>query len=142
MKSFSFRILLVVFLTLLSACSSTSTLAGGSWQLVELDGQKLPDHITITLMLDDKMVYGSGGCNTYSGSYVQRGTKLTIRGLTSTLMACETGSNFETAYFSALERVDTFEITNDQLILRDAQGARRLVFIPMPQSVMTLPHII
>lgn len=132
MKFLYFLTLLVLLLAspLLSACSPAQSLSGSSWRLVELNGQKLPEGVNITLAFDDETIEGSGGCNSYSGSYERSDSNLTFSDVTSTLMYCEDSSTFETDYFNALKSVGTFELTGNQLTLSGAQEAAKLVFAP------------
>jgi heat shock protein HslJ len=115
---------------LLSACSAVQGLSGSSWQLVELNGQKLPDGVIITLAFDDDTLEGSGGCNSYSATYERSDSNLTISDITSTLMYCEDSSAFETEYFNALKSLGSFELAENQLTLSGDQGAIKLVFAP------------
>ncbi len=58
----------------------------------------------------DGTVGGSGGCNSYSGTYTLSGDQLSVGPLASTMMFCEAGGQQEATYFTAL------------------QGAKRLAF--------------
>lgn len=132
MKPLYFITLLVFLLAipLLSACSTVSGLSGSSWQLVELNGQKLPPEVIITLTFDDDTIEGSGGCNTYSANYERNDSNLTITDITSTLMFCEDSSTYETEYFNALQTVGAFELAEDRLTISGAQESVNLVFAP------------
>ena len=115
---------------LLSACSAVQGLSGSSWQLVELNNEKLPEGVTITLAFGDKSIEGSGGCNSYSATYERSDSNLTISDITSTLMYCEDSSAYETEYFNALKSVGSFELAENQLTLSGDQDAIKLVFAP------------
>lgn len=123
-------LILLIAIQMLSACSAVQGLSGRSWQLIELNGQKLPAAVIITLTFDDKTIEGSGGCNSYSASYERSDSNLTINDITSTLMYCEDTSAYETDYFNALKSVEAFELTDKQLTLSAAQVDVRLVFAP------------
>ena len=60
----------------------------------------------------DGSVSGSGGCNSYSGSFQVDGERIAFGPAAVTAMACESGMDQETAYFAALENATTFELTD------------------------------
>jgi len=99
-------------------------LAGSEWQLVELQGEAVAGEITLTFG-EDGAVSGSGGCNTYGGSYSADDGMLTLSQLFSTEMACleENLMAQEIAYFDALQSAANYEMTaEDQLVITLTQG--------------------
>lgn len=122
--------LFFLFAALLAACAGTAvpTLEGTGWQLVEMDGAKLPLHILITLSFDKGQAGGSGPCNGYGADYVQKGTELTLGQIASTLMYCDGVMEYETAYTAALGTARSFRREGDALRLLDDAGKVVLVF--------------
>ena len=78
---------------------------------------------------EDGKVAGTGGCNTFSGTYTTDGTSISFGPLASTKMACPAEvMSQETAYFAALAASATYAISGDKLELRDAEGALQVGF--------------
>ena len=121
-------VLLLLFAVLLSACSSTTKLNGTDWQLVELNGQKLPAHIQITLGFQEDQAGGKAPCNNYGASYTQKGSKLIFDQANTTLMYCDGVMDYETDYFAAFSVVKSFRLENDVLSLLDESSTVVLVF--------------
>ena len=68
-------------------------------------------------------VGGNGGCNQFNGPYTINGQSLRIGPLASTSMACEEAvTTQEQAYLQALQSTTSYELTGNQLILRDGSG--------------------
>ncbi|MCB9419172.1 MAG: META domain-containing protein [Ardenticatenaceae bacterium] len=84
----------------------------------------------ITIKFADGQVGGNAGCNSYGGSYQTDGSKLTLSGLASTLMACaEPDRNQrESEFLSALNTVTQFRTDMNQLILSNDAGQDVLFF--------------
>lgn len=100
----------------------------------------MPSHpVTLRFRAQDRQVVGSGGCNSYGGSYLVVGDTLRITDLSTTLMACVDANTFgtdarvmeqESAYLQALGRVESYRLDGDTLILQGDGGQARLVFQP------------
>jgi heat shock protein HslJ len=97
-------------------------LDGTNWTLVGTSN--------VTLSFADGHATGNGGCNQYRASYTASGSTLTLGPAMATKRAClESDKNAqETAYFDALGRVTTYEISGDRLTLRDAANTAVLEF--------------
>ena len=97
-------------------------LAGTSWRLVELNGERVVpggDPLTLHFAADEPRVSGYGGCNQFSGPYAQNGASLRFGPLASTRRACVDPAlnTRETAYFQALESTTRYSIEGRQLLL-------------------------
>ncbi|HYM92808.1 MAG TPA: META domain-containing protein [Chitinophagaceae bacterium] len=64
-----------------------------------------------------KSAGGNGGCNTFGGSLLVKGDKISIRNIIATQMYCEGVQQTENDFFSALRKVNRFEIKNKKLLL-------------------------
>jgi heat shock protein HslJ len=112
---------------------------GPVWQLVEYGPAGaltavLPD-TTITLNFDEEgQLFGSAGCNNYSGSYELDGRSLNIGPLASTRMAClEDGvMEQESAFLEALQAAHSISLIEDRLTITYAGG--ELHFVPQEES--------
>ncbi len=120
----------------LTAEAASLPLAGTSWQLTEfvVGRQQIPviDGTRITLDFDDRGgVSGSGGCNTYFGSYFASGDSIDIGPMGSTRMFCPEPPGRmeqEQLYFQGLEAAETFTADGKGLRLFWQDGERALRF--------------
>jgi heat shock protein HslJ len=69
-----------------------------------------------------RRVGGSGGCNSFGGSYRLSGERLSLDSVTTTLMACAEGMETEQAFLDALGQVNGWKVTGQQLDLLDGSG--------------------
>ncbi|MGE5251859.1 MAG: META domain-containing protein [Bacteroidota bacterium] len=114
----------------LSACGQGSgqpagdPLNGTSWALASIDGAAALPNVTATAAFADGQVSGSGGCNSYGGSYTVNGDKIQIKQVVSTLMACADQGvmDQESAFVGALSKAKTFTITDGKLEIQTADG--------------------
>jgi len=101
------------------------------WELVSLNGGPLIEGRGITLRFGEASLEGSGGCNTYGGSYTASEDRLSVSGVYATEMACmepEGIMDQEQAYFQVLNTVTRYRVEGDQLELYDEAGSPILVF--------------
>jgi heat shock protein HslJ len=108
---------------------------GITWQLQEqvVDGAlaPVPEGVVVTLLLEEGAIGGSGGCNSYFGSYTLEGDSVTFSEIGSTLMACEPpAGDVEAAYFSNLATVATWFSDGGSLTLVDGEGNPAMRFAP------------
>lgn len=60
---------------------------------------------------------GSGGCNSFFGSFTRNGDKLDISNLASTKKFCADLQELENGFFSALEAANRYSIKGHKLLL-------------------------
>jgi putative lipoprotein len=78
-------------------------------------------------------VAGSSGCNVFSGSYTDDGTTLSIGPLATTRRACAIPiMQQEQAFLTALQASTQYELTSQQLTLRNPEGAIQVTLLPAP----------
>jgi heat shock protein HslJ len=108
------------------------------WVLISADGQVVTGmdftagRPGISFNPDDLSIYGSGGCNRFTGTYtLDEAESLTLSGVAATRMACPE-LDTETLYFSMIEKVKSFsiDVQSSELILKDEQGEEVLRFAP------------
>jgi heat shock protein HslJ len=122
-RLFTLFVVIMAMLTMalpLGMAQELDPLAGTAWKLVSMGGEDTPDTVEITLQFDaEGRAGGSGGCNSYGGSYTVDGDSIAFSQVASTLMACLEGEvmQLETAYFNALHAATSYELTEGQLVI-------------------------
>lgn len=118
-----------------------TSLTGTLWQLTGYNNGKggfasvLAGTDITAVFSDDGNLAGSAGCNNYSTSYEVDGNTISIGLVASTMMMCAEPEGImeqESAYLAALESAATFEISGDQLEMRDAEGTRVASYVASP----------
>lgn len=100
----------------------------------------VPDEVAATARFADGEVTGSGGCNTYGGSFTVDGDTISIGPVRSTLKACMgPAMSVEAAYFAALEQTAAFRIDRSTLTLSDADGQALLTFEETQEAALAGP---
>jgi heat shock protein HslJ len=129
-----------LLVALLAACATAepdqspaggATLPGTEWVLTSLTGSTPIEGTQITLNFGEGSLEGSGGCNTYGGSYTATGDSLHLSDLYWTEMAClepEGILDQELAYLNALNSVASYQVDAGRLELYDGAGTQILVF--------------
>ena len=85
--------------------------------------------ITVTFAADDQ-VFGSTGCNSFSGPYAVDGDQLTVGALGLTMMACEDALMAqESQFLAALQTPTTIEVSGPIVTLRAADGATQVTLV-------------
>ncbi len=131
------------------AAAGPASLTDRTWTLTSLtiDGRSqtlVTSHpVTIRFRSQDREIMGSGGCNSYGGSYFIVGETLHINDLAMTLMACVnanpgTGAfqtdngvmDQESNYMQALGEIDSYHLGGNTLTLQDTGGRTTLTFRP------------
>lgn len=104
------------------------------WSLVSFGApgaeQPLVEGSAITLMLAGGQAGGSGGCNSYGGTYQVDGNRITFGEMTRTEMACleEGVTEQEQRFFEALETASEYRVEADQLYITYDGGNGLMIF--------------
>ena len=123
---------LVIFITSCAAPAQDATLKGTEWVLNSLNDNALIEDKQITLRFGDTSIEGSGGCNTYGGSYTASEDSLSLSDVYWTEMACMEPEGImeqEQAYFQALNAAVRYRVDGDRLEVYDEAGAQILAFV-------------
>ena len=131
--------LALVGLTVFAACGSDDDaggdagggpVAGTTWTLTELDGEPVPDGVTVDLTFDGERISGSSGCNQYTTAATFDDGEVTVDPvIAGTMMACEPpASDMESAYLAVLGEVSGYSVEDSTLTLVDADDTTRAVF--------------
>lgn len=118
---------------LLSGCGTPASLADTKWTLTGWSISSLsPDIATITILFKgETTIGGTGGVNSYGANYRTNGTnEIMITDLNYTEMASSNPllNQAESNYFTLLQKVKYYEVTNHQLILLDTNHNELLIF--------------
>lgn len=119
-----------------ATAAPTGSLEGTKWRLQTMGAKGAEKTVegTAPLLLQFEpggKVSGSGGCNTFGGSYKVNGQNLTFSDLVSTLRACtdETIGNQESRYLKALQQATRFTLAGDSLVIEYGEGQTALNFV-------------
>jgi heat shock protein HslJ len=112
-----------------AVASPAAGLPGTSWALAAIGDTPVGDVVPTLAFGADGTASGSGGCNTYNGTYAIDGATISFGPLISTKMACEGAANTtEQAYLNALQGASSWTIDADGRLILD--GAGSLTFAP------------
>jgi heat shock protein HslJ len=80
---------------------------------------------------EDGQVTGTGGCNSYSGSFTVEGNAISFGGMAATEMACMQDGIMaqESAYFQALGNAQRYRIEGDRLTFYGAGTTRMVEYV-------------
>lgn len=103
-------------------------LLGGEWTVAEVGGAPVSgEGLPTLLFLEEGRVAGLAGCNRYFAGFALTGERLSFADAGMTMMACADDLMArERAFAAALEAVASFDIVEDALVLRGADGAELL----------------
>jgi heat shock protein HslJ len=111
---------------------------GMTWLLTgqAVDGAMVavPDGIVVSLLMEDGRASGTGGCNSYFGTYELDGFAVSFSKIGSTLMACPgAAGDVEAAYFGNLGLVASYQSGGIQMAFLDADGEVLLEYDLAPE---------
>jgi len=127
------------FITVLTFDAVELLLTETQWQLNTMNGETISEDLAVTLTLSpgenlrEGNVFGSTGCNRFSGTYTMDGDQLNINVLVVTVIMCDIGMETETAFLEALRDPLTYKIEFNRLILVSEKNA--LVFLGEKPSI-------
>ncbi|MEX0307230.1 MAG: YbaY family lipoprotein [Ruegeria sp.] len=110
----------------------TATLEDTEWVGIGIDGAVLDTERPPQLSFAQGGAFGgTGGCNRFSGQAEINGNSLEFPdNMAATLMACPPGlEEIEDQFLAALQKVTTYAVAGDSLVLLDAAGEPVLKFI-------------
>ena len=142
-RSLPFRVagLTAVLLIVIAACGGgdplpsvreghPSVLSGTAWRVVSIGGQVPAAGAEPTIAFSDTNAQGSGGCNSFSGSYrYDTNGGLTFGDLAMTAMACVDAprNEIETRFMTALGQVDLASTDPRGLLVLSGSGGQILL---------------
>lgn len=122
----------------------SESLEGSSWRLLAYhdgDGMMtdaLPDVAVDLAFHEDGWLDGNSGCNLFSGNYTVEENRMSISGLGTTAMACDSFEVMEqeAQLMAALQAVATFAVTGGQLQLADLSGETLLTLVATAPAIV------
>ena len=132
----------VAFSNVLTFFAAEMMLTETQWQLLVFNGEGIPEELMVTLTLssDDNdregIVFGSTGCNRFSGTYTMDEDRLNINVLVVTVIMCDFGMETETAFLEAFRDQLTYQIEFNRLVLVSENNA--LIFVGETPSLAGL----
>ncbi|UTW13717.1 META domain-containing protein [Marinobacterium rhizophilum] len=120
----------------LDASVAISSLAGTRWQVTRVADQPVPAAINPTVQFDDRgQVFGSAGCNQFSGAYQLENGGLRVERLATTRKLCFPALMYqEEALLRVLRGAERVYLQDDALILESARERGRSRMIPLPEA--------
>jgi heat shock protein HslJ len=112
----------------------SAQLVGTQWTLASIVSgstvSSVPDGVEATLMLESGgSASGSGGCNTFQGTYETSANELTFGPLASTKKACaDDVMSVEQSYLTALQNAASYTIAGNTLTIDDSSANPVLEF--------------
>jgi heat shock protein HslJ len=90
-------------------------LEGTNWLLIELNGKEISTveykrPVSVFYQKEGNKVNGFAGCNSFTGSYKQEGSKVICTPLASTKMFCQETMELETSFLQLLQTEHTIKM--------------------------------
>lgn len=137
MKIYQFITLLVLLTGVACKQKEKISLVSNEWQLESIKGNPtltIPEEKPVLVFTDTLLVYGSGGCNRFSGDYrTEKNGGIQIA-LKIRSMAFCADMDFEDWYLKALEEMDHYTLEQGKMELRNQKGDRVLTYVPRDTS--------
>lgn len=109
--------------------TASSVAAGDVSGSIDGDWRSRVGGVNQTVTFDERtgQVYGSAGCNRFTGSYSVSGTRIEMSPLAVTMMACpEPQMKAEQVFLKRLQNATRFTLGVDTLTLKASAGSIRL----------------
>ncbi len=140
--SLHFIALLMLSTLLLGGCFGSGTdttpepevksdqLVGKTWRCTQLFEREVFGNTEITIeFMADGTTKGSGGCNSYTGTYTLAGKSLTFGPMIATEKSCGPSiDEQEFTFYSFLKQIEAVKIEDDELEMYTTEIAAPMVF--------------
>ncbi|MFO1188117.1 MAG: META domain-containing protein [Alphaproteobacteria bacterium] len=110
------------------------------WLATIIDGQPADPDVRSTLQIEGSRIFGSAGCNRYSGRLMPEDQKpdverVRIAQVAATRMACPPPrSEQEERFFGAFGRVEGLRIETGRLLLLGRNGTPLIILVPADRN--------
>lgn len=127
MKKFMYCLAMMFAPLVFAMCSENGNIpVESNWELeyIYKDGTQMAppeEHKATIAFLADSQMAGDSGCNRFFGSFTASDEKLEFKNVGSTRMMCPQ-VQFENAFLSTLENTASYNVSKDQLVLKDSLG--------------------
>ena len=133
MKKISYLLVLIVAVFAMTGCNEKKTFEalGGEWNVIAVGDMEVPDSVGAFIGFDltENVVYGSTGCNQFSGVLPAAVNPMVpIFGTMGSTRRMCSDMAVEKALFSAFGQVVDFRVDGDELHLLDS-SCNKIVFL-------------
>ena len=119
-------ITLVILFVICSCVSDKNNIENRKWFLIDIEGdadlvilnQKEP---YIEFDLESSKIGGNATCNNFFASYSIEGDSIGFGRIATTMMSCSDPTNQEYRFLKALDRIETFKISDNTLYLYEGE---------------------
>ena len=127
MKKFMYQLAILIAPFAFAMCSENGNIpVESNWELeyIYSNGAEVTppeDHDATIAFLKDSQIAGDTGCNRFFGNFTATDDKLEFNNIGSTRMMCPQ-MQFESAFLSTMENTASYNVSKDQLVLKDSLG--------------------
>ena len=127
MKKFMYQLAMLIAPFAFAMCSENGNIpVESNWELEYIwsNGSEMAppeEHNATIAFLKDSQMAGDTGCNRFFGNFTASDNSLEFNNVGSTRMMCPQ-MQFENAFLSTIENTASYNISKDQLVLKDSLG--------------------
>ena len=127
MKKFMYKLAILIAPFAFAMCSENGNIpVESNWELEYIwsNGSEMSppqEHNATIAFLKDSQMAGDTGCNRFFGNFTATEDKLEFNNIGSTRMMCPQ-MQFESAFLSTIENTASYNVSKDQLVLKDSLG--------------------
>ncbi len=127
MKKFMYQLAILIAPFAFAMCSENGNIpVESNWELeyIYSNGYEMAppeEHNATIAFLKDSQMAGDTGCNRFFGNFAATDNTLEFNNVGSTRMMCPQ-MQFENAFLSTIEKTASYNVSKDQLVLKDSLG--------------------
>lgn len=127
MKKFMYQLAILIAPFAFAMCSENGNIpVESNWELeyIYSNGSEMAppeEHNATIAFLKDSQMAGDTGCNRFFGNFAATDNTLEFNNVGSTRMMCPQ-MQFENAFLSTIEKTASYNVSKDQLVLKDSLG--------------------
>ena len=127
MKRLMYQLAILIAPFAFAMCSGNGNIpVESNWELeyIYTNGSQIAppeDHHATIAFLKDARIAGETGCNRFFGDFTAADNSLEFNNIGSTRMMCPQ-MQFENAFLGTIENTASYNISKDQLVLKDSLG--------------------
>lgn len=127
MKKFMYQLAILIAPFAFAMCSENGNIpVESNWELeyIYSNGSEMAppeEHNATIAFLKDSQMAGDTGCNRFFGNFAATDNTLEFNNVGCTRMMCPQ-MQFENAFLSTIEKTASYNVSKDQLVLKDSLG--------------------